>query len=177
MPCSAVPLWMRVGRRSRLTTVPRVASQVYLGGMARVPAMRPTGESPDSLLAAIPDHRRRADAEELRRLLQEVTGEMPQVWASRILGFGTYRYRYESGHEGEAPVIGFAIQTIQFVIYLIGDYKSRHATEVSKLGKFKTGKGCLYIRRLADVDVAVLRQLLERSVRVHRGVNRANGGS
>ena len=136
--------------------------------------MRPTGESVDSLLAGISDDRRRADALELRRVLQDVTGEAPQVWASRIVGFGTYRYVYDSGHEGDAPVIGFAVQASRFAIYLIGDYESRHATEMSKLGRFKTGKGCLYIRRLSDVDMAVLRRLLDRSARVHRGVNRAN---
>jgi hypothetical protein len=125
------------------------------------------------ILAKITDQRRRADAEALVVLMGQVTGEEPAVWASRIVGFGTYRYRYESGRSGEAPLVSFAAQASQFAIYLIGNYETRHATQVRELGKYKAGKGCLYVKRLADVDVDVLRTLLDRSVRVRRGVDRA----
>ena len=137
--------------------------------------MRPTGESVSDVLDGITDQQRRADAGALVALMREVTGEEPAVWASRIIGFGTYRYRYESGRSGVAPLIGFAPQANQFAIYLIGDYETRHIRQVRQLGKYKAGKGCLYVKRLADVDVDVLRTLVDRSVRVRRGVDRVTG--
>jgi hypothetical protein len=143
--------------------------------MAKPPAMRLTGEPVSDILAKITDRHRRVDAEALVVLMRQVTGEEAAVWASRIVGFGTYRYRYKSGRSGEAPLIGFAAQASQFALYLIGDYETRHATQVRQLGKYKAGKGCLYVKRLADVDVDVLRTILDRSARVRRGVDRATG--
>ncbi|MGH8777126.1 MAG: DUF1801 domain-containing protein [Jiangellaceae bacterium] len=137
--------------------------------------MRPTSGDVDAFLAAIPGETRRADARTLCTLLADVTGEPAALWASGIIGFGTYRYRYESGHEGTAPLAGFAARKAHLVIYLIGGFEDRHHTVMAKLGSFKTGKGCLYLKRLADVDVDVLRDLVDRSVRVRRGVDRAAG--
>lgn len=132
--------------------------------------MRPTGESVDEFIASIADERRREDAHVLCDMMRDVSGEGPEIWASRIVGFGRYHYRYESGHQGDAPLISFAPQANQLAVYLIGDYEERHHTHVSRLGKYKAGRGCLYLKRLADVDLAVLRTLLDRSVRVRRGV-------
>ena len=135
--------------------------------------MRRTGESVEQVLARISDDRRRADAQTLLEMMRDVTGEDPEVWASRIIGFGHYRYRYDSGQSGEGPLISFAPQTGQIAIYLIAGFESRHARQVARLGTYKAGKGCLYVKRLSDVDLDVLRVLLDRSVRVRRGVDRA----
>ena len=96
------------------------------------------------------------------------------LWGSSIVGFGSYHYRYESGHEGSSALAGFAPRKTSLVLYLVGGFEERHGKLLAKLGPHKTGKGCLYVKRLADVDLEVLRELVERSVRVRRGVDRAS---
>lgn len=88
--------------------------------------------------------------------------------------FGRYHYRYASGHEGDSALAGFASRTHHLVVYLVGEFEQRHASALSRLGPHKTGKGCLYLKRLSDVDLNVLRELIDRSVRVRRGVDRAS---
>jgi hypothetical protein len=134
----------------------------------------PTGADVDAFLDSVEDERRREDARSLCALMQEVTGEPPVMWGSSIVGFGRYHYRYESGHEGDSPLAGFAPRTQHLVVYLIGDFENRHKAIMARLGRAKTGKGCLYLKRLDDVDRHVLRELIERSVRVHRGADRAS---
>jgi hypothetical protein len=134
----------------------------------------PTGADVDAFLDSVEDERRREDARSLCALMQEVTGEPPAMWGSSIVGFGRYHYRYESGHEGDSPLAGFAPRTQHLVVYLIGDFENRHKAIMARLGRAKTGKGCLYLKRLDDVDRHVLRELIERSVRVHRGADRAS---
>jgi Domain of unknown function (DU1801) len=102
-----------------------------------------------------------------------VTGDAPVVWARNIIGFGSHHYRYSSGHEGDAPLISFATTARQHSIYLIGDFAERHQRQLATLGKARVGKGCLYVNRLSDVDLDVLTVMLDRSVRVRRGVDRA----
>jgi hypothetical protein len=96
------------------------------------------------------------------------------LWGTSIVGFGTYHYRYESGHEGDAPLVSFAARKAQLVLYLVGGFTDRHQKLLERLGPHKTGKGCLYLKGLADVDLDVLRELVDRSVRIHRGVDRAS---
>jgi hypothetical protein len=139
--------------------------------MPRKPAMSPSDTPPDVLLEALPDARRE-EALTLMGLMGEVTGEPPTVWASRIIGFGRYQYRYESGHEGTAPLIGFAPSQRHHTIYLIGEFGDRHQRDVSKLGKFTHGRSCLNVKRLSDIDLNVLRTLIDRTVRVHKGVDK-----
>jgi len=122
----------------------------------------------------VPDERRRADAVAVCKLMAEVTGEPAQMWGASIVGFGTYHYRYDSGHEGDAPLVGFSPRKTQLVIYLVGGYEERYQAALARLGPHKTGKGCLYLKRLADVDRDALRELIDRTVRVHRGVDKAN---
>jgi Domain of unknown function (DU1801) len=136
--------------------------------------MRPTAADVDAFLDAVPDERRRADARTLCSLLAEVTGEPPVLWGTSIVGFGTYHYRYESGHEGDSALVGFSPRKTALVVYLVGGFEDRHGKLLERLGPHKTGKGCLYLKRLADVDLDVLRELVERSVRIHRGVDRAS---
>ena len=106
--------------------------------------------------------------------MAEVTGEPAQMWGASIVGFGTYHYRYDSGHEGDAPLVGFSPRKTQLVIYLVGGYEERYQAALARLGPHKTGKGCLYLKRLADVDRDALRELIDRTVRVHRGVDKAS---
>ena len=85
-------------------------------------------------------------------MMQEITGEPPAMWGSSIVGFGTYHYRYASGHEGDSALASFSPRRQNLAIYLVGEFADRHQAALARLGPHKTGKGCLYIRRLADVD-------------------------
>jgi hypothetical protein len=136
--------------------------------------MQPTGTDVEAFLGAVPNEQRRADARELCALLSEITGEPPMLWASGIVGFGTYHYRYDSGREGDAPVAGFAPRSAHLVIYLVGGFIDRHERLLERLGPHKTGKSCLYMKRLADTDLDVLRALVTQSMKVHRGQDRAS---
>lgn len=138
--------------------------------MAEQPAMSPSDTPVETVLQGLPDAKR-DDAAQLIRLMTDVTGEEPRLWAGRIIGFGRYRYRYDSGHEGDAPLAGFATNARQHTIYLVGDFAERYATQVARLGKARTSKACLYVNKLADVDLDVLRTLVDRSARVARGAD------
>jgi Domain of unknown function (DU1801) len=135
---------------------------------------QPTATDIDAFLDAVPDERRRADARALSALLADVTGEPPVLWGSSIVGFGSYHYRYESGHEGTSALASFSPRKTALVLYLVGGFEERHGKLLERLGPHKTGKGCLYLQRLDDVDLDVLRELVDRSVRVKRGVDRAS---
>ena len=143
-------------------------------GMAvkKAPAMRQTGAPVAEFLAQVPDEQRREDAHRLCALMQEITGEPPAMWGTSIIGFGSYHYRYASGREGDSPLAGFSPRRQHLVIYLIGGFESRHRRALARLGPHKIGKGCLYIRRLDAVDRDALRELIDRSGRVRKGVDR-----
>jgi hypothetical protein len=145
-------------------------------GMAvkKVPAMRQTGASVEGFLARVPDGQRRGDARRLCAMMARITGETPAMWGSSIIGFGTYHYRYASGHQGDSALASFSPRSQHLAIYLVGEFESRHQSVLARLGPHKTGKGCLYIKRLDDVDQDVLRELIDRSVRVRKGVDRAS---
>jgi hypothetical protein len=136
------------------------------------PKTLPRQESAEALIAAVPGDQRRKDAEKLSGLLTEWTGEPPVVWGSSIVGFGTYRYRYDSGHEGTAALVGFSPRKTNLVLYLVGGVQDRYPQLLQQLGPHKVGKGCLYLKRLDDINVEVLRALVDRTVRVHRGADR-----
>lgn len=127
----------------------------------------PTGADVDVFLAAVPDAQRRADALELRAMFQRITGEEPVMWGASMIGFGSYRYRYESGREGEWLATGFSPRARELVLYLMADAPDREAL-LQKLGKHRTGKSCLYIKRLSDVDREVLETLVRRSLEALR---------
>ena len=140
----------------------------------KAPAMRPTDAPVAAFLAQVPDERRRADARRLCVLMQEITGEKPAMWGTSIVGFGSYHYRYASGREGDSALASFSPRSQHLAIYLVGEFESRHRSVLARLGPHKTGKGCLYIKRLDDVDQDALRELIDRSVRVRKGVDRAS---
>ncbi|WP_257387513.1 DUF1801 domain-containing protein [Tahibacter caeni] len=127
------------------------------------PKTRPTETTLQTFLAGVSDAKRRADCAAVAVLMQQVTGEPAVIWGTSIVGFGRYRYRYESGREGDWPLIGFAARKNDLTLYVLFDFDGRDAL-LAKLGKHKTGKGCLYLKSLADVDRAVLEELIRRSV-------------
>ena len=140
--------------------------------------MQPTDASVEEFLARVPDEHRREDAHRLCAMMRDITGEPPVMWGASIVGFGCYRYRYDSGHEGTAALVGFSPRKANLVLYLVGGVQDRYPNLLQRLGPHKAGKGCVYLRRLDDVDHEVLRALVERTVRVHRGAGRrATAGS
>jgi hypothetical protein len=122
-----------------------------------------TGASVEDYIVARGSEQQRADCRELMDLLQKVTQESPRMWGPSIVGYGSYRYTYESGHSGEAPVVGFAIRGRELVVYLIVEGDAQQSL-LSQLGQHKMGKTCLYFRRLADLDRSVLEKLVAGSV-------------
>lgn len=125
---------------------------------------KPTDVDVAGFLAGIPDPARHADAHALCAAMQEVTGEPPTMWGPSIVGFERYRYRYDSGREGEASVADFSPRAKELVIYLPADPPDKDAL-LARLGKHKAGKCCLYVKRLADVDLEVLKRLVSGSAR------------
>ena len=109
------------------------------------------------------DVERRADAKALAKLMQKVTGDKPTMWGPSIVGFGSYHYTYESGREGDAPIVGFSPRKAANVLYGTIGFGGADAL-LATLGKHTTGKGCLYIKKLADVDIRVLEMLVEKAV-------------
>ena len=107
---------------------------------------------------------RRAEARELVALLGEITGETPVVWAGRIIGFGEYEYRYDSGHSGRAPLLAFAPGATKHTLYLVPAFAERWPALLAQLGPHRASQGCLHLTRLTGIDRAVLRTLLERSL-------------
>ena len=124
---------------------------------------RPTGASVTAFMAAISDPGMRADANKLAAMMRRATGKRARMWGPSIVGYGSYHYRYASGREGEFMITGFSPRKQALTIYVMPGF-SRFDTLMSKLGKYKTGKSCLYIRRLTDVDETVLEKIIEESV-------------
>ncbi|MDQ0249037.1 hypothetical protein J2W22_001084 [Sphingomonas kyeonggiensis] len=114
-------------------------------------------------IAAVPDPVRRADAEIVRAMLQRLTGEEPRMWGPTIIGFGSYRYTYDSGHSGEMCRIGFSPRKAELVLYVLTGQPDQ-APLLARLGKHKTGKSCLYVKKLADVDMAVLEEITRTAI-------------
>ena len=123
---------------------------------------KPTDVSVDAFLAGVEPEQRRIDGRVILDMMTRLTGEPPVMWGPSIIGFGTLHYRTEAGREGDIGRIGFAPRKAQLVLYLAPSMPGRDAL-LTKLGKHSTGKGCLYIRKLADVGLAVLEELIARS--------------
>jgi hypothetical protein len=133
---------------------------------------RPTDDDVEAFLAAVPDGRRRRDAQAVCHLMADVTGEPPRLWGSSMVGFGSYHYRYASGHEGDSFVVGFAPRRTALVLYLAQQFDGREEL-LGRLGKHSTGKACVYVKHLEDVDTAVLTELVRASARHTTGEGRA----
>jgi len=119
-----------------------------------------TEASVDACLNGVADTQQRADAFTLLEMMKEITGLPPKMWGPSMIGFGTFHYVYASGHEGDTFLTGFSPRKSALTVYLMCGLDARFATQLKKLGKAKTSKGCLYIKSLADVDLDVLREML-----------------
>lgn len=137
--------------------------------MAELKTRRHDGDV-DAFLAGIDNENRRNDARRLRALMAEVSGDDGAMWGDSIVGFGTYHYRYASGREGDWFQVGFSPRKRNLVIYLMEDFKGRDAL-LDRLGQHSTGTACLYVNRLSDVDLEVLRGLVEASVDHARSIS------
>jgi hypothetical protein len=128
---------------------------------------KPTKLSVAAFIDGLTDPTRRADAKALVKVMQSAAGEKPRMWGASIIGFGSYHYKYESGREGDMPIIGFSPRKAANVLYNVtasGDCKAL----LAKLGTHTTGKGCLYIKKLGDVDQQVLKAMVVKSVAAMR---------
>jgi hypothetical protein len=121
----------------------------------------------DSYLDAVEDEKKKSDSFELLKKMKEISGEEPKMWGSSIIGFGSYSYKSKSGIEGEWFIIGFAPRKKNISIYLMQGF-DQHKDLMEKLGKFTTGKGCLYINSLKDVDNKVLEELFRRAIKIDK---------
>lgn len=114
-------------------------------------------------LESVPDEKRREDSKAVLKMMKEVSGMKPAMWGPSMVGFGTYSYKYQSGHAGEYFRIGFSPRKTALTLYIMPGF-SEYDELMDKLGKYKTGQSCLYIKKLEDVDTDVLRELMTRSL-------------
>jgi hypothetical protein len=128
---------------------------------------KPTKISVAEFIDALTDQSRRADAKALVKLMQNAAGEKPKMWGSSIIGFGSYHYKYDTGRDGDMPVIAFSPRKAATVLYNMTGFSNSDAL-LAKLGKHTTGKGCLYIKKLADVDQKVLETMAIKSIAAMR---------
>jgi hypothetical protein len=124
---------------------------------------KPTAASVDDYLASRASAEQLADCKALMAICKRVTKQSPKMWGPSIVGYGSYSYRYDSGHSGEMCIIGFAVRGRELVVYIVSDTPEQAAL-LARLGKHKMGKACLYFKRLADIDVKVLEALIAGSV-------------
>jgi hypothetical protein len=131
------------------------------------PKTKVSSASVAAFLNAIEDPERRRDAKKVAAMMREATGSPAKMWGASTIGFGSYHYKYASGREGEWMLIGLSPRKQSLTLYIIAGFKELHAL-MAELGSHKTGRSCLYIKRLADIDLKVLESLIERSVRQMR---------
>lgn len=122
-----------------------------------------TVQKVSEFIAGIEDQRKRADCRELMKLMAKTTGRRAKMWGASIVGYGKYHYKYASGREGEFFLTGFSPRKQALSVYIISGFEP-HPDLMEKLGKFKTGKSCLYVKSLDDINRDVLAQLIEESV-------------
>ncbi len=119
--------------------------------------------SVQDFLNSVEDERKREDSFTILELMRDLTGHEPVMWGASLVGFGTYHYKYESGREGDFFLVGFSPRKANLTLYIMAGF-SEYESLMEKLGKYKTGKSCLYIKRLEDVDLPTLKELIKRSV-------------
>lgn len=124
---------------------------------------QPTNQSVESFLNAVENEQRKKDGFEVLEMMKKITGEEPVLWGPSLIGFGNYHYKYESGREGDFFRTGFSPRKTALTLYIMSGF-SRYDDLMQKLGKYKTGKSCLYVKKLDDVDREVLIELIEESL-------------
>ena len=134
---------------------------------------QPNGASVDDYINSISDDGRREDCKKLINIMQKFTGEPPKMWGSSIVGFGSYHYKYASGREGDWFLVGFSPRAQNLTLYIMSGFDG-YETLLGKLGKHTTGKSCLYVKKLKDVDMDVLKDLVRQSVAHMEKINPTN---
>jgi hypothetical protein len=124
---------------------------------------RMNDSSVEAFLDSVENERRREDCRTVVRMMEEVTGEEPRMWGDSLIGFGSYRYKYESGREGEWPLTAVSPRKQSLTLYIMPGF-GRYDELMGRLGKHRTGTSCLYVNKLADIDTDVLRELVDQSV-------------
>ena len=127
--------------------------------------------SVEEFLNTVKDEEVRKDCFEIMKMMKQVTREEPKMWGSSIVGFGSYHYKGKSGREGDWMLTGFSPRKQNLTLYLMGGF-DKHAGLLKKLGKYKTSVGCLYIKKLADVDKKVLKELVAESVKTMKKLSK-----
>ena len=129
---------------------------------------QPTDQSVEAFLNTVDNEKKREDSFAILKLMQEVTGAEPRMWGTSIVGFGDYHYKYESGREGDWFVAGFSPRKQNLTLYIMAGFDN-YDQLLSRLGKYKTGKSCLYIDKLDDVDMDTLKELVAQSAAHMKG--------
>ncbi|HEX2149439.1 MAG TPA: DUF1801 domain-containing protein [Actinomycetota bacterium] len=137
---------------------------------------KPTDASVEEYIASRANAQQLTDCRELMALFNKVTGHSPRMWGPSIVGYGSYRYTYESGRTGEAPLAGFAIRGRELVVYLVAETEEQRSL-LSRLGKHRLGKSCLYFKQLADLDRWALEKLVAGSIAEVRRRYGSNDGT
>ncbi|MCG8371098.1 MAG: DUF1801 domain-containing protein [Proteobacteria bacterium] len=125
---------------------------------------QPTKASVTEFLNSVEDRQQRADARKVGAMMRKATGKRPKMWGPSIVGYGSYHYKYDSGREGDFILTGYSPRKTALTVYIMPGFE-RFDALMKKLGKYKTGKSCLYIKRLSDVDENVLERLIDESVK------------
>jgi hypothetical protein len=123
--------------------------------------------SVSDFVKTIPDQQRQKDAQAIIKIMKEQTGFDAKMWGPAIIGFGSYHYIYESGHEGDAPLVGFSPRKSEFAIYLSSKFDNREEL-LKQFGKHKSAKACLYFKKLEDINVDVFRKMVTNSLKYHK---------
>ncbi len=119
--------------------------------------------SVEKFLDSVKDEKKREDSYTVLKLMKQITKADPEMWGTSIIGFGSYHYRYASGREGDWFVTGFSPRKQSLTLYIMSGFSKYHDL-LKKLGKFKTSKGCLYINKIEDIDIKILKELIKQSV-------------
>jgi len=118
--------------------------------------------SVDAFLNSVKDEKKRADSFAIKNMMERITGKPAKMWSTAIVGFDVYHYKYDSGREGDFMKVGFSPRAQNLTLYIMPGFE-RYDSLMKKLGKYKTGKSCLYVKRLEDIDLEVLEQLIQES--------------
>jgi len=129
-----------------------------------------TTETPASVsdfIKKIPDEQRQKDTQSIIKIMKELSGFEPKMWGPAIVGFGSYHYKYESGHEGDAPLVGFSPRKAEFAIYLTSEFDKKEEL-LKQFGKHKTAKACIYFKRLEDINTDVFKKMITNSIKDYK---------
>src|SRR5690606_2776598 len=136
---------------------------VNINNMAKENKTKPTSESVEKFIQSVENEQKRKDSFELIELMQKITGEKAKMWGLSIIGFGNYHYKYASGHEGDAPLVGFSPRKSAISLYVFTGLVE-HEHLLNGLGKFTMGKACIYVKKLADIDLNVLEKIMKETI-------------